>query len=493
MRNAAKSSRLPVLMIVLMALQPLLDIVSYFWSATGKSNLLTLGLRMGLLAVTGLYAFLLSNRKRIYLAAAGVCAAFWAVHMAICWQAGYQDPFSDFANYVRVVQIVVYTLCFITFLRQGEAVYRSILIGFCINLGICLLVMVLSTITGTDPHTYTLNQLGVLGWFSTTNSQAAILSASAPVVLMVVLCYYQGRHRNLLLLAVTAATFAALYFNGTRLSFASMLATAVGLPVVMAMTHSFSWKKSAILLLCALCCVACYKVSPMYLNQHIYSDAMAKKQGWAEEKMEQADRSVSEEIASASAEENTAPVPESDEMKIRRLTPVYEWCAPNIVDRFGAEAVIRKYNFTASVQEITAARRQKIYFCELLQDELPVTAKLFGMELADMTHHGQIYDVENDFYGIYFLYGAVGLILLCCFIGYFLFLIVKALLRDFKTYFTPMAGAIGISLIILLVFSYCTAGVLRRPNASFYLSVVLALVYYLTKIKVYPSKEEDRL
>ena len=85
----------------------------------------------------------------------------------------------------------------------------------------------------------------------------------------------------------------------------------------------------------------------------------------------------------------------------------------------------------------------------------------------------------------------MGLILLLCFIGYFFLLIVKALIRDFKTYFTPIAGAIGISLIILLVFSYFTAGVLRRPNASFYLSVVLALVYYLTKIKVYPTKEGD--
>ena len=53
-----------------------------------------------------------------------------------------------------------------------------------------------------------------------------------------------------------------------------------------------------------------------------------------------------------------------------------------------------------------------------------------------------------------------------------------------------MAGAIGLALILLLVYSYCTAGVLRRPNASFYLSMVLALAYYLTRIKVYPPKEE---
>ncbi len=410
------------------------------------------------------------------------------MHMAVCRQVGYQDPFSDFANYVRVIQIVVYAFCFITFLRQGEAIYRSILIGFCVNLGICLTVMLLSTITGTDPHTYVINQLGILGWFSTTNSQSAILSASAPIVLMLTM-RYQGRYRLPLLLAVTAAVFAALYFNGTRLAFASMLATAVGLPVVLAITHQFNWKQTAILLLCVLCFCACYKLSPMYRNQHIYRDAMSEKQGWAEEKMECADQSIAEEFSS-SAETVVHEQEESEAMKIHRLSPVYEWCAPNIVDRFGVENVIRKYNFTSSVKDITAARQQKIYFCEMLQDELPFTAKLFGMELGDMTHKGVTYDVENDFYGVYFLYGIVGLVLLC---GYFLLLIARALIRDFKTYFTPMAGAIGISLIILLVYAYFTAGVLRRPNASFYLSVVLALVYYLTKLKTYPSKEETHL
>ena len=98
--------------------------------------------------------------------------------------------------------------------------------------------------------------------------------------------------------------------------------------------------------------------------------------------------------------------------------------------------------------------------------------------------------MEIAFHGIYFLYGIVGLVLLLAFIGYFLLQIVRVLVRDPKNYFTPMAGAIGLALILLLVYSYCTAGVLRRPNASFYLSMVLALVYYLTRIKVYPPKEE---
>lgn len=481
----ASKQKLPVLLIVLMVLQPLLDIVSYFWSLGGHSNLPTLMLRMGILAVTALYAFCISQRKRVYLIAAGVCAVFWGAHMAACYQAGYQDPFTDLTNYVRVVQIIVYTLCFITFLREGEAVYRACLIGFCLNLGICAAVMLLSTLTGTDPHTYA-SGLGTLGWFSTTNAQSAILSASTPVVLMLAL-RNTGKWRYPLLLAATAISFACLYAIGTRLAYVSILASALGLPVIMALTRQFSLPKTAILFLCAAVCLVGFHHSPMYQNQHIYTDSMAEKQGWASIKIQQAEDSLEQEDSEKSA---SKAAPESDQAKIKRLTPLYEWCAANITERFGAEAVIRKYNFSSNVQEITAVRQQKIYYCEMLQDELPFSARLFGIELGRMYFKGKIYDVENDFHGIYFLYGIVGLVLLLAFIGYFLLQIVRVLVQDPKTYFTPMAGAIGLSLILLLVYSYCTAGVLRRPNASFYLSMVLALVYYLTRIKVYPPKEE---
>jgi hypothetical protein len=476
-------------MVLLLSVQPLLDVLSYFWSLTGHGNLLTLGLRMGVLGASVLYGFYLSQRKHIYFAAVGVLALFWGIHMLICFQAGYQDPFSDLTNYIRVVQIVAYTLCLVTFLRFGEPVYRALIAGICVNLGICALVELLSTLTGTDPHTYRQAGLGVLGWFSTTNSQSAVLSVLVPIVLMAALLY-QGKGQYLLLLGVTGVGFALLYFIGTRLAYASLLATAVGLPVVLLLCRRRNLKKMAIVFLLGILCAGLVQYSPMYQKQHSYASSMEEKQGWVAATIEDVAQEVSDVEASGSSESSAASTQESDAEKIRRLTPIYEWCAENIVDRFGAETVIRKYNFSSSIQEITATRQQKIYFCQMLQDELPVTAKLFGMELGRMTHKGQVYDVENDFYGIYFLYGIVGLVLLLGFIGYFLVQILLALVRDPKKYFTPMAGAIGMSLIIILVYAVCTAGVLRRPNASVYLSLLLALSYYLVKIKKYPEDKE---
>ena len=219
--------RIPAFLFIIMLLQPVLDVVSYFWALSGHGNLFTLALRMGLLAITALAGFCLSRRKRVYLIAAGICCLFWAAHVLCCLQAGYQDPFADFTNYIRVVQIVVCTLSFITFFQQGETVFRAVMAGFCVNLCICALVMLLSSLTGTDPHTYVVNQLGVLGWFSTSNSQSAILSVSAPVVLMLAFLYSGKRQYPLMLLA-SVLCLVPLYFIGTRLAFATLLGTEIG-------------------------------------------------------------------------------------------------------------------------------------------------------------------------------------------------------------------------------------------------------------------------
>ena len=41
---------------------------------------------------------------------------------------------------------------------------------------------------------------------------------------------------------------------------------------------------------------------------------------------------------------------------------------------------------------------------------------------------------------------------------------------------------------MLMLHAFATAGLLRRPNASFYLSVVLAVIFYLVRIRRYKEQ-----
>ena len=180
----------------------------------------------------------------------------------------------------------------------------------------------------------------------------------------------------------------------------------------------------------------------------------------------------------------------SPQKRYHALSNIYNFYSPKLCQRFGTARVMSAYDYSSQVTDITATRHRKIIFCSMLLDEHPFLSRIFGMELSRMAFNGDIYDVENDFHGIYFLYGWAGLALMLAFIGYFLYLIAKCLIKDWRKYFTTEAGACGISLCLCLVYAYCTAGMLRRPNASIYMSVLLAMVYYLTQMR---SEQPDAL
>ena len=134
------------------------------------------------------------------------------------------------------------------------------------------------------------------------------------------------------------------------------------------------------------------------------------------------------------------------------------------------------------IKTITATRPQKLKFARLLMDASSPSARLFGLELGRFTAGDTIYDVENDFHGVYYLWGWAGLLSLLLFLGLFARRIPAALRR-----LTPELAALLLSLGFALLHALFTAGVLRRPNSSFYLSAVLAALWESTS-RTYTEK-----
>lgn len=459
--------------ILIFVLQPLMDILSFWIDKLGISNVLTLLLRFAVLAVTALVGFIVSKNKKIYFGFAGIALFVLIGHCYACHLQEYLNPIDDIANYVRVIQMPLFVLCFISFLKLDERSYSAVEKGLIINFIIITVSIVLSVVTGTYGHTYVDNEIGVLGWFNTSNAQSSIMSILTPLMAIFA---YRKKNYWLIVLAVVAS-FAQLYFLGTRLAFMAMAATVFGMMITMLIRTDWNWKVVAILLLSFAVCCAFVKQSPMYRNQTVYAQSMNDKQGDANVMMNMMD--------SERSKEEWERMSNAEKKEI--LSVIYEFYNTKFLcRRFGIDEVLDVYDYTYSIQEITATRHQKIIFCNLLMKEQnSVWSRLFGMELSRMNYAGNIYDVENDFHGVYFLYGYVGLILFILFIGYFVLLIIKALITDFKKYFTWEAAAFGIAFCIALIYAYNTAGVLRRPNSSFYLSVILAVIYYLIKIRNY--------
>lgn len=488
--------------LILMAVQPLMDVVSYWLQVFSVTTAPILLVRMGLLALTLLAGFLLSDRKRVYWITAGFLALILGGHIFACMQVGYSDPVSDLTNFIRVAQMPITVLCLITFLRCHEESFDKMQLGLTISLLIMLAVELIATLTGTDPHTYP-PESGILGWFFNTNSQSSNLSVLVPISLGWQLC--QKKRRPWLLWSTAILGFAALYFFCTRLAYLGGVVASLGLCISALLIKKRSWKAAVAFGLVAVLFVALMPLSPMM--QHLdQSDVVQdQRQEWLEGKLGDDADSVQQLIDknnknpsgtkphsgdSPDEEQADTGLTEEERQKlIADLTEVYEFYVPDFVAIFGAEKTMEMYNYSIDIRDFSALRPKKIMFAKMLMNDSPFSARLFGLELSRFTVGKNIYDVENDLHGIYFLYGWVGLGAYLLFLAYFVGLVAWALFKKFKRYFTLEAAGYGIAFLMCMAHCYATAGVLRRPNASIYLSAILVGMYYLVKIRKYEDEE----
>ena len=495
-KNAAFSKirgALPKIVLILCVLQPLLDVAGFWQAKLGVSNTVTMLIRMLLLAGTILLGFLLTDRKRYYLIAAALMLALTAGHILACMgnPGGYRKPVLDLINLVRIYFLPLMTICFITFLRQNEAVFPALQKGLAADILLIALVQLLSTLTGTDPHTYSVDQTGILGWFMWTNSQSAILAMLTPITIVWALLKWKDRILPAALMTVVSE--ATLYVLAPRLAYASLICSGFGVFACILLINRKLWKQGVAIALITCLFIAAYPLSPT-------SKRLSSNQERAEqtiEKIKEEGIVIPQETAlptdeQGEVEKDAKPVVVLDEKTADSLEAIYRsqdiiW---SMVDRFGRDRVFQIYHYTLDPTILANTRQMKINFCTLLMRESAAMSHLFGLNLADMTYqrqgpHGEPvtdnYDVENDFHGVYFLTGYCGLGLMILFLLWFGLRALIAVLRKPKVYFNLSLASFAMAYVLGIIHAYFTASVLRRNNASIYLAIVLACVWYCSR------------
>ncbi len=464
---------LPMMVFVFCLMQPILDVAGFWQGKLAYKSTFTTLLRMGSFLAAAAVGFLLSERKWVYCLTAAVMAAFAAIRSAALMQAGKLYSGEDLFNLAKIYMLVIYTLAFCTFLRKNSRVFQAIRLGFTGNLAIIAAVMLLSRITGTDPYTYPNKQLGVQGWFLYGNPQSAVLSMLVPVAMGWAL--EKWKNNVIPAAAVTMIGEGALLLLGTRLSCAAMAASGAGLAVSLLLVDRRRWRQSAAVAAVTLVLAALIPVSPMVRNQQRVSESFARKQQAFDEAAE----------AAGSGGETE---------KKQRLIEAYNLYVPGIVKRFGGEKALEAYDFSTDVNRVANRRIMRLTFCRLLQEESPASAKWFGMDVTRMKVQGvdlnwrtgereemvTSFDPENDFHGIYYLYGAVGLILIMVFFFCFAQRSLRAMIFCFKGVYTLEFAAAAIACCADLAHCVFTASTLRYINASVYLAMILAVLWELS-------------
>ena len=487
--------KLPLLVVLFCCVQPILDILGYWQDALKIPNVLTLLLRMLLLAATVLTGYCLSDRKRYYWAAVGVLGFMALGHILACVQAGYNAPVQDMMNQIRIYFLPMMTLCFITFLRKNEKVLGAIKLGFALTMGIFLFIMLLSRITGTDPYTYPTKKIGVLGWFLWTNPQSAILSMLMPITIAWALDRW--RTKVLPVLAVTAVAEFALYILAPRLSYASLVAIGIGLSICMLIAEGKKRLRQAVaIFLCTAVFAALYPVSPTHRNQVLIYEVTEGKQQQIDAILEEPTEPVPTKPGESEPTEEPH-LPTKDEVKEEsyrdKMYQIYWAYVHGLVEKFGLDRTLEAYDYSINTDQLASDRMKKLTFCRLLMEDSPASSRWFGLDVTRtivpdvVLRDGQwvdgfaVYDVEYDFHGIYYLCGIVGLTLMLGFLLWFALRVLVGMCKGFRRVFTIDLAAFCAAYCTAMLHCIFTASILRRNNSSVYLAMVLAGMWYLTR------------
>ena len=110
----------------------------------------------------------------------------------------------------------------------------------------------------------------------------------------------------------------------------------------------------------------------------------------------------------------------------------------------------------------------------IIYDESNFATKLVGFEFGLINHYGV--DLENDYSAIFYYYGIIGFMLYISLFMYVLYILVKAAIKKPKLLFDPdYILLFGLYLALNASAEYSGA-LLRRPNASIYMVVLIAMI-----------------
>lgn len=450
----------------LIILQPIFDVIAYFQynnmigSLAGYSRLLVM-------LILPIYVLFQTKKKKSFLLIMTCIGIFSLLHIVNGFRVGYNSLFQDIAYLLRVIQMPVLTISFIYYMKGNEDYMNVSTKGYFINCLIITTVLVISALTHTNETTY--EEVGLLGWFGNPNSQSIILTCLVPFSL-----YYLIKKEVIwqFIAGLIMTTF-MLLSNGTKGAYYSTFLIYFGFAFFMIFKAILNKKKFtkfelsviALLLCASATAIAMYPLTPRYFMDNEFHSARATEE---EEMVVELERITNPN----NKEGNVFDV--NDPVIYKGLIEFYEpKMNKDIVKRFGVDRVLAGYGYTPDPYKLADNRLVKRMYAEFIWEDSDFLTKLVGFEFSKIDD----FDLENDFPAIYYYYGYIGIVLYCGFLLYFFFQLVHRVFKDFKSAMTIRNFTLLLTLCLLLGLAQYSGALLRRPNGSIYLSIVLALIY----------------
>ena len=469
-------------LMLLIALQPILDAVAFF----NQNEVATVSgyIRLGIMLLLPLCVLLTRRGGRTFWLSLAVMAFYSALHVLNCFRLGYISLYFDLSYLVKVLQMPVLAVCFVCLIRD-EQTKRQAFRGIWIAAAELALMMLTAYFTHTGNSTYG-DGLGFSGWVINDNRNAHSIILVTLSVFAMCLAVLNGRRFWAILIPLAVA--AGFLTNGTKGCYYSLFAIFGGYLVFMlleAIVRRKHLKRRMTLLLAALMitAVVVYPYTPR-----------------AKVSAAQANAASGGEIEATLLEKNIDISRMTPEQRFRdpQVREVYEYyyyrymvgVLPDLFDRFGMERVLLWFNMSSDTARLIDTRQIKLCYAGLLWDDCDIQTRMVGFEISQLGFDGT-HDLENDWPALYYYYGYFGSVLYAGFVLYFVLRLLRKLFADFRGSLTAENFALALSLGLLLGLAQFSGAVLRRPNVSVYLALVLGLIWAQTRSEKRGRVRED--
>ncbi|MGI5977090.1 MAG: O-antigen ligase family protein [Candidatus Limivicinus sp.] len=462
----------------LVVLQPLLDIVA-FWTSS-ETGTIAGYIRLLFMLILPVHLLFTCKDKKRFIASMGIIALLALLHVGNLCRVGYINFFSDIKNMARIIYMPVMAVCLCTYVRD-ERMKKQALNGILVNAVIIALVIIISYLTDSYNPTYGYG-LGTSAWVTDENrcTHSVILSCLSVFGMW----YGLNSKRSYASYIIPAAVFVFAVTNGTSSCYLTALACFGGYAFFMIFRRRVRGERLCraekfvviYLALLFVIAVAIYPETPHAKIVAIEREAANKGQNNLEKEL----LALGYDVRSMSPEERMNEPVVREKMAEFYTKTIYGG-APGLIESFDVYRIMKAYNMTTNASKIADVRRMKRVNAKLIWEDSDFLTKLTGFEFARVDWPGDSLDLENDWHAIFYYYGVIGLAAYAAYILYFFFLVLKKLKKNFKSNMTLYNFCLLLCLLLLLGLAHFSGALLKRPNSSIYLALVLALLNYQTR------------
>ena len=464
--------------LLFIVLQPQLDVLA-FWTQSDSGTAAGY-IRLVLMAFLFVYAFV-KKPTPAFLIASSLIALVFGLHILNGFRVGYISFSADLKAVARMAYLPVMALSFAA-LADNEQKQKQIINGFFLSAGITCLVILLSYLTHTYTPTYIVENLGISGWVIDSNRccHSDILAA------LCIFAVYGAFISSSLWLKylVPPVLLVIMITNATSTCYLTLLAVLAGFPVFL-LFRSFLLREkpnkitqilmAELAVLFALS-IAIYPVTPRHKMEELKNASYTNN----EQKFVQEMASLGYDIYAMSLDEKM-----SDPVVHEKLSVYYNKFICNTVmsmrDRFGIDRVIVAMNGTIDASVLGDTRVMKRLNASFIMEDSDLLTHFTGYEFGQVRNAYE--DLENDYHAVYFYYGYIGIAAVILSVAFLLFRILRVLFLSFRDSLSLLNFTLLLSFVILLGLAGFSGALFRRPNASIYLSLIIAMLWHQTKGK----------